>query len=940
MLGYLISPVLQIEDTDGKPLVGGRIVVYRHGTTEPYITYRDFEGTHNPAEVILDSKGMCILIAEEGYSYDVYCRDRNYVEQWSRIGISIGLGGTSIISRDGTITVHSEGGVVDLGVSDNDVSVFTGAGTERTTDGTFAVTKTASSGPGLALNGNRVQVKRSGWFHVETTWYAQANSTENGYRTLELVTTGSRTKLTLDLTVSSEQWRILANDYYLHEDDYIDFTLSGMGNDGAVRSWLQNVSIHRLTNIVGNPPDRVRPDWAVTDPNSPAYIFNKPNLATVATTGEYDDLLGKPDLSIYAEKVEGATAGNLAALDSEGNLVDSGEAAANIVHDANYVHTDENFTSDEKTKLAGIEAGAEVNVQADWTEQDSTKDSYIQNKPNLATVATTGNYDDLNGKPHVPTVSGDGTSISSIDGLPIYADRATNDGSGNNILATYAKESAMSGKQNVLSAGNNISISNSNVINVKNEGSTSTGNSVALGYRCSAFGRWAFAHGYNTLASGANSYSHAEGSTTSAFGNNSHAEGNRTYAANDNAHSEGSGTSAFNGGAHAEGFSTLTMGTYSHAEGRNTVTSAQGSHAEGYRTSALNENAHSEGSTNVSYGNASHTEGRQNLTSGYGSHAEGYLTSAVNDQAHSEGVSTYVLGNGAHAEGHQTSAMAQRSHSEGYGTLASAGWSHAEGRNTIASGSYQHVEGQYNAPNTTDYWHVGNGTSDSNRSNLIGAYGNTVYVNGTLDLSGSNVNDSISTLNRFMFDSLTPSGEQAVLMIDTGNWVTKNDQYSGYVKKYDRIFVGDIRNPTVGNTRLCGIKGPNNEAVGIVDWKGNISRACWNNENSIIRNYISSWPSTVPADSITATRLFSENLFLTNVSQIPTNFIEVFSGASKTKQRCFQGCSRLTGDITPYLAAFSADPDTTTNAIFGGCTSVDNYDTLSAQFPNMFANPS
>lgn len=37
---------------------------------------------------------------------------------------------------------------------------------------------------------------------------------------------------------------------------------------------------------------------------------------------------------------------------------------SDFVEDANYVHTDNNYTSDEKTKLAGIAAGAEVNQNA------------------------------------------------------------------------------------------------------------------------------------------------------------------------------------------------------------------------------------------------------------------------------------------------------------------------------------------------------------------------------------------------------------------------------------------------------------------------------------------------------------------------------------------------------------------------------------------------
>ena len=63
----------------------------------------------------------------------------------------------------------------------------------------------------------------------------------------------------------------------------------------------------------------------------------------------------------------------------------------------NAVVTDVNANT---TKLAGIEAGAEVNVNADWNA--TTGDSQIQNKPTLATVATSGNYNDLSNQPAIP----------------------------------------------------------------------------------------------------------------------------------------------------------------------------------------------------------------------------------------------------------------------------------------------------------------------------------------------------------------------------------------------------------------------------------------------------------------------------------------------------------------------------------------------------------
>ena len=51
------------------------------------------------------------------------------------------------------------------------------------------------------------------------------------------------------------------------------------------------------------------------------------------------------------------------------------------------------YSDTEKSKLAGIEAGAEVNVQADWNQATSTDDSYIKNKPTLGTAAAADTTD-------------------------------------------------------------------------------------------------------------------------------------------------------------------------------------------------------------------------------------------------------------------------------------------------------------------------------------------------------------------------------------------------------------------------------------------------------------------------------------------------------------------------------------------------------------------
>ena len=58
------------------------------------------------------------------------------------------------------------------------------------------------------------------------------------------------------------------------------------------------------------------------------------------------------------------------------------------------------MASSDKTKLDGIESGAEVNVNADWNA--TTGDAWILNRPQLSLVATTGRYSDLTGAPTIP----------------------------------------------------------------------------------------------------------------------------------------------------------------------------------------------------------------------------------------------------------------------------------------------------------------------------------------------------------------------------------------------------------------------------------------------------------------------------------------------------------------------------------------------------------
>lgn len=84
------------------------------------------------------------------------------------------------------------------------------------------------------------------------------------------------------------------------------------------------------------------------------------SLHKISKTGSYNDLNNLPDLNFIPTKEKGANNG-VATLGAD-SRVPKTQLPTDVVYDNDYVHTDNNFTNDLKTKLDGIEAGAEVNI--------------------------------------------------------------------------------------------------------------------------------------------------------------------------------------------------------------------------------------------------------------------------------------------------------------------------------------------------------------------------------------------------------------------------------------------------------------------------------------------------------------------------------------------------------------------------------------------------
>lgn len=88
------------------------------------------------------------------------------------------------------------------------------------------------------------------------------------------------------------------------------------------------------------------------------------------------------------------------------------------------------------------EQAASGQLRANWAETDETSKSFILNKPTLSTVATSGNYSDLNGKPTIPTVP---TKVSAFENDKGYL-------TAHQSLAGYATETFVN---NAVSASEN-----------------------------------------------------------------------------------------------------------------------------------------------------------------------------------------------------------------------------------------------------------------------------------------------------------------------------------------------------------------------------------------------------------------------------------------------------------------------------------------------------
>lgn len=118
---YLFDPNKQFQNVAGVNNVAGFLRVFYNGTDDRAVTFKDFNGTANPADIPIDNNGRAVVIVNEELTYRLEVYNRDGALLWSQYPLSPmggggGGGSTTVSSIDGTVDIEKTGSNYDLSV--------------------------------------------------------------------------------------------------------------------------------------------------------------------------------------------------------------------------------------------------------------------------------------------------------------------------------------------------------------------------------------------------------------------------------------------------------------------------------------------------------------------------------------------------------------------------------------------------------------------------------------------------------------------------------------------------------------------------------------------------------------------------------------------------------------------------------------------------------
>lgn len=385
---YLLSPTFQQVNSAGKPLTGGYLEVYIHGTRNKYYCASDFNGTLHPFQIKLDSLGSNIVLADPSQSYDVYVYNKFGSLVMSRYNVTPVNGGDgssalniTIESTDGTIEVNTvSAGNFDLAISDSvmdriesledainnldTTSAYAIGHADSDNGSVFTITNDGVSGIDYLsdMTGYRLKPGHVYQFNYNASFdCGEHNRYVDGKFYLEGVDT------------IAQDWNFSVDDSYNHDESF---------NGSTILVTPTNLDYYDV---------KLKYQLNDTYANAPDINLNKISIVDITSI-----------LQSNAGSASGVeyVGGNGIVINNENHVisVDMDYISSHLSVDidakvASAINVANNYTDARVTAVSGdlVELISQVsgsNVQSDWEQTDSSEPDYIKNKPNLNNYAT------------------------------------------------------------------------------------------------------------------------------------------------------------------------------------------------------------------------------------------------------------------------------------------------------------------------------------------------------------------------------------------------------------------------------------------------------------------------------------------------------------------------------------------------------------------------
>lgn len=173
----------------------------------------------------------------------------------------------------------------------------------------------------------------------------------------------------------------LQNDSHYVQQSAIPTKTSQLQNDSGL-AYAANLATVATTGSYNNLTDKPTIPTKTSQLQNDSNFVTSSSLATVATSGSYDDLTDKPTIPA-------------AQVNADWN---SNSGVSEILNKPDLAAVATSGSYDDLTDKPTIPA---AQVNSDWNSNSGV--SQILNKPSLATVATSGRYNDLTNKPTIPS---------------------------------------------------------------------------------------------------------------------------------------------------------------------------------------------------------------------------------------------------------------------------------------------------------------------------------------------------------------------------------------------------------------------------------------------------------------------------------------------------------------------------------------------------------